>query len=62
MTEYGIAYRDTPNKLHRGPMTRQEAIHWITEDPAIEKLFMVVSREVSRWEPHTDRETGMGLA
>lgn len=57
--EYGIAWYTTPDTLHIGPMTREEAIQWVVEweedcgGPL--GTFLVVSRFVEPWEAHTDR-------
>lgn len=55
--EYGIVHHRTPDELHRGPMSREEAIRWVVEfEEAGGALgaFLVVSRFVSDWDRHTD--------
>jgi hypothetical protein len=65
-TEYGVVHHlSSFDDLHRGPMTRQEAIEWVTEfegDGGRPGAFLVVSRELTDWSLHTDRETGFSLA
>lgn len=52
MLEWGIVHKRTPEELHRGPMTEEQAREWVSEwDKEIGNpgLFLIVNREVSPW-------------
>jgi len=50
--EYGVATDSSPNKLHRGPMSCDEAEEWLRSCPEVARdMFIIVRRRVSPWEP-----------
>jgi hypothetical protein len=51
--EFGIVNVRTPEELHRGPMTGEEALKWIREFEEMDGkpgAFIMVSRIVGDWE------------
>lgn len=63
MLEYGIMHTRYPDELHRGPMTREAAVEWISEwiiDGGKHDTFYIVSREVQPWKVHSDTKVVVG--
>lgn len=51
MTEYGIVTDTAPDILHRGPMSKDEALEWMLAlEERHRSMFIVVRREVLPWE------------
>lgn len=53
--EWGIVHRLSPDDLHRGPMTEEQARDWVrewVEDGGVPEAFLIVRRavHVTPWE------------
>jgi hypothetical protein len=52
MREWGIVHHQTPDTLHRGPMSEVQARLWIREweEDGGRPIWLLVHREVGAWE------------